>query len=78
MHAYTASLTNAARKVLEPKTIIVNQRLQLSKTQKALILDTPSYLNQLRKDSKKMSKPIKKSRKTIALEAAAAIKAAKT
>ena len=32
MHAYAASLTNAAGKVLEPETIVVNQRLQPSKT----------------------------------------------
>jgi len=78
MHAYAASLTNAARKVLEPKTIVVNQRLQPSKTQKALVLDAPGRSNQLKKGGKKISKPIKKSRKTIALKAAAAIKAAKT
>ena len=78
MHAHAASLTNAAGKVLEPETIVVNQRLQPSKTQKALVLDAPGRSNQLEKGGKKMSKPIKKSGKTMALEAAAAIKAAKT
>lgn len=83
IHAYAASLTNAAAKVLEPETIVVNQRLQPSKTQKALVQDTPVRSNQLEKEGcskggKKTSKPIKKSGKTMALEAAAAIKAAKT
>ncbi|KAI0617933.1 Dead deah box helicase like protein [Pyrenophora tritici-repentis] len=83
MHAYAASLTNAAGKVLEPETIVVNQRIQPSKTQKALVLDAPGRSNQLEKGGcpkggKKTSKPIKKSGKTMALEAAAAIKAAKT
>lgn len=83
MHAYAASLTNTAAKVLEPETIVVNQRLPPSKTQKALVLNAPGRPNQLEKGGcskggKRTSKPIKKSGKTMALEAAAAIKAAKT
>ncbi|KAJ5042660.1 hypothetical protein J3E72DRAFT_253800 [Bipolaris maydis] len=83
MHAYAASLTNAAGKVLEPETIVVNQRLQPPKTQKALVLDVSRLSNQLEKGGsskggKKTSKPMKKSGKTMALEAAAAIKRAKT
>jgi hypothetical protein len=82
MHTYAASLTNAAGKVLEPETIIVNQRLHLSKSQRAPVLDTLDCSHQLDKggcsrSGKKTSKPIKKSGKTMALEAAAAIKAAK-
>ncbi|KAJ6267400.1 hypothetical protein PSV08DRAFT_411783 [Bipolaris maydis] len=76
-------LTNAAGKVLEPETIVVNQRLQPPKTQKALVLDVSRLSNQLEKGGsskggKKTSKPMKKSGKTMALEAAAAIKRAKT
>ncbi|UPX11156.1 RNA helicase [Ascochyta rabiei] len=83
MHAYAASLTNAAGKVLEPEIIIVNQRLQSSKPQRAPILDTPNYSHRLdkresSKGSKITGKPMRKSGKTLALEVAAAIKAAKT
>jgi hypothetical protein len=83
MHAYAASLTNTAGKILEPETIIMNQRLQPSKSQRASELGAPDCSHQLEKggrpkSSKKTSKLIKKSGKTIALEAAAAIKVAKT
>jgi Lhr-like helicase len=83
MHAYAASLTNATGKVLEPETIVVNQKIQPSKPQKAVVVDTPGCSHQLEKggcskSGKKTSKPIKKSGKTMALEAAAATKAAKT
>jgi hypothetical protein len=83
MHAYAASLANAAGKILEPETIIVNQRLQPSKSQRAPILETSDCSHQLEKggcpkSGKKTSKPTKKSGRTMALEAAAAIKAAKT
>lgn len=81
MHAYAASLTNAAGKVLEPETIIVNQRLQPSKSQRAHVLGTSDCSHQLETGGctcKRTSKLIKKSGRTMALEAAAAIKAAKT
>ncbi|RYN78121.1 hypothetical protein AA0119_g13556, partial [Alternaria tenuissima] len=83
MHAYAACLTNAAGKVLEPEIIVVNQRLQPSKPQEALVLNAPGRSNQFEKGGcskgdKKTNKSIKKSGKTMALEAAAAIKAAKT
>jgi ERCC4-related helicase len=82
MHAYAASLTNAAGKVLEPETVIVDQRPHPSKSQKALVLDAPDCSHQLAKgkrskNGKKTNKPVKKNGKTIALEAAAALKAAK-
>ncbi|KAH8622007.1 putative helicase [Alternaria alternata] len=83
MHAYAASLTNAAGKVLEPEIIVANQKIQPSKPPKALVVYAPGRSNQLEKGrcskgDKKTNKPIKKSGKTMALETAAAIKAAKT
>jgi hypothetical protein len=82
MHAYAASLTNAAGKVLKPEIVIVNQKPHPSKSQRALMLDAPDCSHQLEKggpskSGKKASKPMKKNGKTVALEAAAAIKAAK-
>jgi superfamily II RNA helicase len=83
MHAYAASLTNAAGKVLEPETIIANHGMKPSKPQRAPVLHTPNHSHNLEKagclkSGKKTSKPMNKSRKDMAHEAAAAIKAAKT
>ncbi|OAL47370.1 P-loop containing nucleoside triphosphate hydrolase protein [Pyrenochaeta sp. DS3sAY3a] len=80
MHAYAASLTNAAGKVLDPETIIVNQRVQPFKLQSASVVAKIDRSHQLKngvysKGGKKTSNPTKKSGKAAAIEAAAAIRA---
>jgi superfamily II DNA or RNA helicase len=80
MHAYAASLTNAAGKVLDPETIIVNQTVQPFKPHRASVAVKIDCSHQLKdgvksKGSKKTSNPTKKSGKTAALEAAAAFRA---
>jgi hypothetical protein len=71
MHAYAASLTNAAGKILDPETIVVGQRVQPFKSQKAFAMvdiDSSHHVNNrvCSKDDKKTSKP-RKSGKTAAL-----------
>ncbi|KAH7409767.1 DEAD/DEAH box helicase-like protein [Phaeosphaeria sp. MPI-PUGE-AT-0046c] len=83
MHAYAASLTNAAGKVLEPETIVINKRPQPCESERATVPEIFHCSHQLHKgaypkSSKKSNMPTKKSGKSMALEAAAAIKAAKT
>ncbi|KAH8704387.1 hypothetical protein GQ44DRAFT_820072 [Phaeosphaeriaceae sp. PMI808] len=82
MHAYAASLTNTAGKVLNPETIIVNQRVQPLKKQRAYAVGKTDITHQLKtevcsKSSNKIRNPTRKSGKAVALESAAAIKAAK-
>jgi hypothetical protein len=80
MHAYAASLTNAAGRVLDPETIIVNQTVQPFRPHRASVAVKIDCSHQLKdgvssKGSKKTSNPTKKSGKTAALEAAAAFRA---
>lgn len=76
MHAYAASLTDAAGKILEPEIVVV-KKSQAALAQvthgRSMPLEEGEYL---RSDGKS-GKLRKKSGKTMALEAAATIKAAK-
>jgi hypothetical protein len=80
MHAYAASLTNVAGKILDPETIVVNQRIQPLKSQNSFAVIEIDKSQNVKdrawfKNNKRTSK-LRKSGKAAALEAAAAVKTA--